>query len=158
MGSLSDNERDLISLQEEEEQRAPGNTAMLASNAPKEVTEQIARQIKYRRARELSMSRDQPPRLPCRPWYNNGNERMYIHVGETEREYHQKRLKYYEIDYPAFHGDDCLTCMDHRKCNDHLCKARRVSCYYCNTKEGPLLVRAKKLAKRIAERPKRFDK
>jgi len=157
MGSLSDNERYLISLQEEEEQRAPGDTALLRSNAPKKVTEQIARQLKYRRARELSMSRDQPPRLPCRPWYDNGDERMYLADGEAEKDYHQKRLKYYEIDYPAFHGDDCLTCMDHRQCNDHLCRARRASCYYCNTKEGPLRVRAKRLAKRIAERPGRFN-
>jgi len=155
MGSLSDNERCLISLQEDEEQRATGNTAVPPPEAPKRVTDQIGRQIKYRRARELSMSRDQPPRLPCRPWYDNGNERMYLAVGEAERDYHQKRLKYYEIDYPAFHGDDCLTCMDHRLCNGHLCKARRVSCYYCNTKEGPLQVRSKRLAKRLADRATR---
>jgi len=157
MGSLSDNERCLISLREDEEQHATRNTEIAISDAPKRVTDQIGRQIKYRRARELSMSRDQPPRLLCRPWYDNGNEIMYLAVGEAEKEYHQKRLKYYEIDYPAFHGDDCLTCMDHRKCNDHLCRARRVSCYYCNTKEGPLRVRAKQLAKRIAERPRRFN-
>jgi len=128
MGSLSDNERYLICLQEEEKQRATGNTEIPIYNAPR-VTDQIGRQIKYRRARELSMSRDQPPRLPCRPWYDNGDEIMWLAVGEVEKEYHRKRLKYYEIDYPAFHGDDCLTCIDHRKCNDHLCRARQVSCY-----------------------------
>jgi len=128
MESLSDNERCLISLQEEEEQRATGNTAIPTSDAPKKVTDQIGRQIKYRRARELSMSRDQPPGLPCQPWYDIGDEIMYLAVGEAEKDYHQKRLKYYEIDYPAFHDDDCLTCMNHHQCNDHLCRARRVSC------------------------------
>jgi len=67
MGSLSDNERDLISLQEEEEQRAMRSTEIPISDAPKKVTDQIRRQIKNRRARELRMSRDQPPQLPYRP-------------------------------------------------------------------------------------------
>jgi len=41
-------------------------------------TPKIARQIKYRLRREISMSRDNPPRLPCRPWFNNGDEDLWL--------------------------------------------------------------------------------
>jgi len=109
MGSLSDNERYLISLQEKEEQRETGNTEIPISDAPKRVKDQIRRQIRYRRARELSMSRDQPPRLPCRPWYDNEKEFRWLRTGETEKEYHQKRVD--DVYHPPFHGVE-----RHRKC------------------------------------------
>jgi len=63
-------------------------------------SKKIERQIKYRRLRELSMSRDQPLRLPCRPWSDNGDEELWVRPGEMETRYHQKRLDQFYIEYP----------------------------------------------------------
>jgi len=148
----------LLSLQQDKETR---DRELYKDNPdneePRIYTKEVGRQIKYRRARELSMSRDQPPRLPCRSCYDNSNKEEWLGIGEAVKEYQQKRVDWYELDYPINNLENCLTCMDHRKCDDHLCMARRVSCYFCNSEKGPLRVRAKRLARRIAERPKRFD-
>jgi len=147
----------LLSLQQDEETRKRELYKDIPdTNEPIVCTKQVAQQQKYRRARELSMSQDQPSRLPCRPWYDNGNTEMWLNTWEAVKEYHQQRVSWYEIDYPIDNLENCLTCMDHRKCDDYLCMARRVSCYFCNSEEGPLQVRAKKLVKRVAERPRRF--
>jgi len=83
----------------------------------------IERQIKYRRIRELSMGRDQPP---CRPWADNGDEELWVRPGEKETEYHQKRVDKFYIKFPTNDYNACYTCMDHRKCDDYLCMARRL--------------------------------
>jgi len=101
-------------------------------------TPKIARQIKYRLRREISMSRDNPPRLPCRPWFDNGNEDLWLRPGEAMKEYHQERVKYYEIDYPANNHQNCYTCVGHRRCDNHLSMARRLTCFFCESEEGPL--------------------
>jgi len=44
----------------------------------------MEQQIWYRKRRDESLNRDQPPRLPCRPWTNNGDE----HDWEEQRSYH----------------------------------------------------------------------
>jgi len=144
-------------LQDEETRKRELYKDIPDTNEPMVYTKKVAGQQKYRWIRELSMSRDNPPRLPCRPWYDNGSTEMWLNTGEVVKEYHKKRVEYYEIDFPISYLEDCLTCMDHRKCDDHLCMARRVSCYFYESEEGPPRVRAKKLAKRIAERPNKFN-
>jgi len=42
-------------------------------NSTPYVNKTFERQMRYRRRREISLSRDQPPRLPCRPFYDNGD-------------------------------------------------------------------------------------
>jgi len=111
----------------------------------------IERQIMYRRMGDLSLSRDQPLRLPCRLWIDNGDDELWIRPGEKETVYHQKRGEGYLIDYPTTNYNKCYTCMDHRKCDESLCMACRFTCYYCESEEGPLRVREKRLAKRVTE-------
>jgi len=109
-------------------------------------------QIKYRRIWELSMGRDEPPCLPCRPWCDNGNEYLWNRPGEGETPYHQPRVDRRLIptlDIPYCYV--CYTCMDHRKCVGLVCPARVLSCYYCNSEKGPLRVREQRRAKRVAE-------
>jgi len=156
--ALGPDELYLLSLQQDKKTRKRELFKDIPDNdKPVIYTKKVERQIKYRRIRELSMSRDQAPRLPCRPWYDNGNKEEWLRTGEAVKEYNQKQVGWYEVDYPIKNLEDCLTCMDHRKCDDHLCMACRVSCYYCNSEEIPFRVRAKKLAKRIAERPNKFN-
>jgi len=49
-----------------------------------ECIRKMDRQVRYWLRRDLSLSRDQPPRLPCRPRYNNDDE----HEWEDTRQYH----------------------------------------------------------------------
>jgi len=151
-------ERYLICLQQGEQTPEQRYKDIPESDEPITYPLKIARQIKYRRIRELSMSRDQPPWLPCRPWCDNGDQYLWTSPGRAETTYQQPRVDQSQtqtFDLPA--SFMCYTCMDHWLCLGPICPARVISCYYCESKEGPLRVRAKKLAKRIADRPKRFD-
>jgi len=121
-------------------------------------THKIERQIKSRLIRELSMSRDERLQLPCCSWSDNGDDELWIRPGKKETIYHSKRVKGYLIDYSMNNLNNCYTCMDHRKCDDHLCMARRLSSYYCKSEEGPLPVREKQLAKGVVERAVRYDR
>jgi len=119
--------------------------AEMDPHEPKVYTKKIARQIKYRRLREESLARDLPPRLPCRPFYLNGQltayeERTY----DWSVQYHQGRLE--QLPTPENNLDNCHTCTNHRNCNKDLCNARRLTCYYCESDKGPLRVRAKRAA------------
>jgi len=153
------NMRYLISLQQEDKTRQQLYKEIPDTNEPMIHTHKVARQMKYRRIRELSMSRDQPPRLPVRPWCDNGDEYLWTCPGKGETPYQQPRVDQRRIETPFNVPDTyvCYTCMDHRMCLGPICPPRVLSCYFCNSKEGPLRVRAKKLAKRVADRPKRFD-
>jgi len=151
-------ERYLICLQQGEQTPEQRYKDIPESDEPITYPLKIARQIKYRRIRELSMSRDQPPWLPCRPWWDNGDQYLWTCPGSPETLHQQPRVDQHRIE--SFDLPDsyvCYTCMDHRMCVGPICPARVISCFYCNSKEGPLRVRAKKLAKRVADRPKRFD-
>jgi len=79
------------------------------------------RQVRYRLRRDASLSRDQPPRLPCRPWFNNGDE----HEWEDQRKYHQTRVSQEEIEpkHDAQNVDVCYTCTNHRFCTGPVCEA-----------------------------------
>jgi len=93
---------------------------------------------KYRLKRDSSLSRDNPPRLPCRPWYNNGDEYDY----EDTRQYHQLRVYQEEID-PKHHMDNedvCYTCINHRLCTGPVCEARVIRCTHCDSEKGPLRI------------------
>jgi len=128
------------------------------TNDPMRYTEKVRQQQNYRRIREESMSRDQPPRLPCRPYSDNGDEYLWTCPGQPIKEYQQPRVDQRKIRATTLPPIDvCYTCMDHRLCLGPVCPARVLTCFYCESKEGPLRVRAKKLAKKIAERPRRFD-
>jgi len=94
---------------------------------------------RYRLKRDASLSRDKPPRLPCRPWYNNGDE----HDWEDERAYHQPRVTQGEVDpkYSEANEEVCYTCTNHRFCRGPVCESRVLTCIYCNSEKGPLRVR-----------------
>jgi len=97
------------------------------------------RKARYRLKRDASLSRDDPPRLPCRPWCNNGDEYDW----EDTRLYHQPRVYQEEID-PKHHmkiEDICYTCMNHRLCRGPVCEARVIRCTHCDSEKGPLRVR-----------------
>jgi len=96
----------------------------------------------YGRLRDLSMSRDDPPRFLCHPLSSNREDRLYVQRGEEETRYHQERLDHSQIPTPSNTLDDCYTCVNHKNCGDVLCRARRLTCYYCESKEGPLHVKA----------------
>jgi len=100
------------------------------------------RQVRYRLRRDASLSRDEPPRLPCRPWFNNGDEYEWDDV----RMYNQPRVSQAEIDpkHAAANVDVCYTCMDHRFCTGPVCEARVLTCTYCDSEKGPLRVRQNK--------------
>jgi len=128
------------------------------TNEPMIYTEKVRRQQKYRRIREESMSRDQPPRLLCRPYSDKGDGYLWKCPGQPDKQYQQPRVDQSKIqtkELPAI--EVCYTCMNHRLCLGPVCPALVLTCFYCESKEGPLRVRAKKLATRIAERPGRFD-
>jgi len=107
------------------------------------VDKKLDRQKRYRKRREISLSRDNPPRLPCRPYFDNGDEYMSVDPDEEPRTYHQPRVDQSLI--PPRGGvlaiDKCYTCTNHRYCVGPVCEARVVSCYYCNSQKGPLRVR-----------------
>jgi len=108
------------------------------------------RQVRYRKRRDESLNRDQPPRLPCRPWYNNGDEYDW----EDTRQYHQPRVYQEEID-PKNHmenEDMCYTCMNHRFCTGPVCEARVLTCRHCESEEGPLRVRENKKRAALAKK------
>jgi len=129
------------------------------TSEPMTYTHEVARQQKYRRIRQLSqMSRDQPPRLPCRPWCDNGDEYLWTCPGRKKTPYQQPRVDQRRIKpYSGPECHVCYTCMDHRLCIGPICPASAFTCFFCRSKEGPLRVRAKRLAKRVVERPGRFD-
>jgi len=117
-----------------------------------ECIRKMDRQIRYRLRRDLSLSRDQPPRLPCRPWYDNGDE----HTREEQRPYHQPRVEQERIrpkNY-ARNIDVCYTCTNHRYCVGPVCEARVLTCSYCESEEGPLRVRYNK---EMAARAKKIN-
>jgi len=76
-----------------------------------ECIRKMNRQVRYRLRREASLSRDEPPRLPCRPWYDNGDERSE----EETRQYQQPRVTQDEINpkNEAENVDVCYTCTNH---------------------------------------------
>jgi len=100
-----------------------------------ECIRKMDRQVRYRLRRDLSLSRDQPPHLPCRPWYNNGDE----HAWEETRRYHQPRVTQQEIDpkNDAQNVDVCYTCTNHRYCTGPVCEARVLTCAHCESEKGP---------------------
>jgi len=110
------------------------------------VNKTFERQRRYRRRREISLSHDQSPRLPCRPFYDNGDEYMWVEPEEEQRTYHQPRVDQGLIPPKggALDVDVCYTCTNHRYCVGPICEARVVSCYYCNSEKGPLRVRENK--------------
>jgi len=110
------------------------------------------RQIRCRLRRDLSLSRDQPPRLPCHPWYNNCDE----HAWEETRRYHQPRVTQKEIEpkNDAQNVDVCYTCTNHRYCTGPVCEARVLTCAHCESEEGPLRVQYNK---KMAARTKKLD-
>jgi len=97
------------------------------------------RQDRYRLKRDASLSRDEPPRLPCRPWFNNGDEYDW----EDTRRYYQPRVYQEEIDpkHDTVNEDTCYTCMNHRLCRGPVCEATVLTCSYCESEKGPLRVR-----------------
>jgi len=107
-----------------------------------EMVRKYDRQVQYRLRRDESLSRDDPPRLPCRPWYNNGDENDW----EDVRRYHQPRVYQEEIDpkHDTANEDTCYTCMDHRLCTGPVCEATVLRCTYCHSEKGPLRVRQNK--------------
>jgi len=108
---------------------------------------EIEWQIKYRRLREASLSRETPPSLPCRPFYQNGERSDYEDRNyDASNKYHQERVE--ELPTQSNTLDDCYTCINHRNCGKTLCRARRLTCHYCRSEEGPLRVRAKSRARR----------
>jgi len=117
-----------------------------------EMVRKMDRQVRYRKRRDDSLSRDELPRLPCRPYYNNGDEYEW----EDQRLYSQPRVFQEEIDpkHEAANTDVCYTCTDHRLCTGPVCEARVLTCGYCESEEGPLRVRQTKeratLAKKLA--------
>jgi len=115
--------------------------------------------MKYRQIRELSMSRDTPPRLPCRPWCDIRDKYLWTRPGEGETPHHQPRVDQRLIETPSNLLDSymCYTCTDHRKCVGPVCTARVLTCFFCNSEQGPLCVRDNKLAMRVADRPRKFD-
>jgi len=105
------------------------------------------RRTHYRMRRDASLNRVSPhhsyslvgeviPRLPCRPWYNNGDEYDW----EDTRQYHQPRVYQEEIDPKngRTNEDMCYTCLDHKLCTGPVCEARVLMCTYCDSEEGPL--------------------
>jgi len=115
-------------------------------NSAPYVNRKFERQKRYRRRREISLSRDQPPRLPCRPFFDNGDKYMSVDPEEEPRTYHQPRVEQSLIPPKggALDIDVCYTCTNHRFCVGPICEARVVSCYYCNSEKGPLRVRENK--------------
>jgi len=88
-------------------------------------TEKVGRQQKCRRIRNESMSRDQPPRLPCRPYSDNGDEYFWTCSGQPEKQYQQPRVDQSKMESPKLPTIDvCYTCMDHRLCLGPICPAR----------------------------------
>jgi len=110
------------------------------------------RQVRYRLRREASLSWDEPSRLPCRPLYDNGDERSE----EETRQYQQPRVTQDEIDpkHEAENVDVCYTCTNHRFCTGPVCEARVLTCTYCESVEGPLRVRYNR---KVAARAKKLD-
>jgi len=124
--------------------------ANMDPNAKNVLPKKITRQINYRRRREASLARDSPPRLPCRPFYENGpltdyDERNY----DQTTLYHQKRIDDLTQRRTL---DDCYTCVNHRYCDQYLCKATRLTCFYCDSEQGPLRVREQTKMKREQEK------
>jgi len=117
-----------------------------------ECIRKMDRQIRYRLRRDASLSRDQPPRFPCRPWYDNGDEQS----GKETRRYQQPRVTQNEIDpkNDAQNVDVCHTCTNHRYCTGPVCEARVLTCAYCESEEGPLRVRYNK---KMAARAKKLN-
>jgi len=97
------------------------------------------RAVRYRLKRDASLSRDNPPRLPCRPYENNGEQYGY----EDTRSYHQPRVCQEEMDpkWDTKNEDTCYTCMNHRLCKGPVCEATVMRCAYCDSEKGPLRVR-----------------
>jgi len=113
----------------------------------KVLPKQTTRQINYRRRREASLARDTPPRLPCRPFQENGPLTAYdIRNLDQTIQYHQKRID--DITPRSKTLDNCYTCVNHRLCDQHLCKATRLTCFYCESEEGPLKIREQTRMKR----------
>jgi len=114
---------------------------------PKNVT----RQINYRRRREASLARDTPPRLPCRPFHENGILTEYdIRNHDQTIQYHQQRID--DTTPRRKTMDNCYTCVNHRLCDKYLCKATRLTCFYCESDQGPLRVREQTRIKREQEK------
>jgi len=119
----------------------------------RKLPKQTERQIKYRRLREQSLSRDNPPRLPCRPFYENGEKTEYSGRNyDSTTKYDQERVD--ELPTQTGTLDDCHTCINYHNCGEDLCRARRLTCYYCRSDEGPLRVRAKRRERRKQDRKK----
>jgi len=109
-----------IREREEEAEREP--------NEPIILPKKISGQINYRRSREASLAKDPPPRLLCRPFYQDGRLTDYEeHNFDQTTQYHQKRID----DLPSRSRtlEDCYTCVNHRYCDQYLCKARRLTCF-----------------------------
>jgi len=122
----------------------------VSDTEPLKLTRQTERRIKYRRLRHLSMSKDNPPSLPCRPFCDNGDHKLYTRPGKKETQYHQNRLDNFHIPTLTDDPNDCYTCLNHRECNGFLWRARRLTCFHCESEEGPLVVSAGRRARREA--------
>jgi len=97
------------------------------------------RRIRYRLRRDASLSRDEPTRLPCRPYYNNGD----MHEWDDTRLYQQPRVYQEEMD-PKHHlenRDTCYTCTNHRLCLGPVCEATASQCEFCDSEQGPYRIR-----------------
>jgi len=107
-----------------------------------EVTRKMNRQVRYRQRRDASLSRDKPPRLPCRPFYNNGDDYDW----EDQREYHQPRVTQDQIEPKDDKENEevCYTCTSHRFCQGPVCESRVLTCDNCASEEGPYRVRYNK--------------
>jgi len=120
-------------------------------NETKVLPKKITRQINYRRRREASLARDTPPRLPCRPFHENGPLTDYdIRNFDQTIQYHQQRID--DITPRNKTLDNCYTCVNHRFCDQYLCKATRLTCFYCESEQGPLKVREQTRMKREQEK------
>jgi len=115
-----------------------------------EMVRKMDRQVRYRKRGDDSLSKDQPPRLPCHTWFNNGDEYEW----EDERKYRQPRVQQNEIDpkHDAANVDVCYTCLNHRSCTGPVCEARILTCCYCESEEGSLGVRQDKERAALAKK------
>jgi len=125
--------------------------AEMDPNETKVLPKKVTRQINYRRRREASLARDTPPRLPCRPFHQNGILTDYEERNFDQTiQYHQKRLD--SLPSRSKTLDNCYTCVNHRLCDHYLCKATQLTFFYCDSDQGPIKIREQTRMKQEQEK------